>query len=100
MRWEPWRVLSRGRTWSDLGFHRIPLAASGEWTVEAGMEAGKIEQRRLEWLAGWGISNLVAFELLKHLPCAQPSLCVWARTEAIWPGLKSQRCHLVSVLSR
>lgn len=28
-RWEPWRVLSRGGSWSDLGFHRIPLAASG-----------------------------------------------------------------------
>lgn len=45
MRWEPWRVLSKGETWSDLVFHRIPLAASGEWAVEARIEAGKIEQR-------------------------------------------------------
>lgn len=41
MRWEPWRVLCRGGTRSDLGFHRIPLAACGKWTVEARTKAGK-----------------------------------------------------------
>lgn len=26
--------LCRGGSWCDLGFHRIPLATRGEWTVE------------------------------------------------------------------
>ena len=34
------RLLSRGGTGSDSGFKGRRLAACGEWTVGAGMEAG------------------------------------------------------------
>lgn len=40
-RWEPWRVLSRGGRGSDLGPHRIPLAACREWTVGVGTSGGR-----------------------------------------------------------
>lgn len=36
-------VSEQRRDMPDLGFPRIPLAASEEWTVEARAEAGKAE---------------------------------------------------------
>lgn len=46
------RLLSRGGAGSDSGFKGMRLAASGEWTVGAGMEAGAQGHQEGDWYPG------------------------------------------------
>ena len=46
------RLLSRGGAGSDSGFKGMRLAACGEWTVGAGMEAGVQGHQEGDWYPG------------------------------------------------
>lgn len=39
--WEPWRAVGRGKTGSNLGAQRRPLAAAGEHTVGQGLNTNQ-----------------------------------------------------------